>query len=104
MIINIAYSLSKILIVHHLGISQSERIVWLCEELEIPYQLIHYDCDLEDRLGANEYLAENEFTAADIMILFPSETIRAYLKGIGARRGYQRAMKKGDPEFTPLLD
>ncbi|CAF1315036.1 unnamed protein product [Adineta ricciae] len=64
------------------------------------------DCwfNVEDRLGANEYLAENEFTAADIMILFPSETIRAYLKGIGARRGYQRAMKKGDPEFTPLLD
>ena len=28
------------LTVHHLGISQSERIVWLCEELEIPYRLV----------------------------------------------------------------
>jgi glutathione S-transferase len=27
------------LIVHHLSISQSERIVWLCEELGIPYEL-----------------------------------------------------------------
>ena len=27
------------LIVHHLGVSQSERVVWLCEELEIPYDL-----------------------------------------------------------------
>jgi glutathione S-transferase len=27
------------LIIHHLGISQSERIVWLCEELGIPYSL-----------------------------------------------------------------
>ena len=27
------------LIVHHLGKSQSERIVWLCEELGIPYEL-----------------------------------------------------------------
>jgi glutathione S-transferase len=27
------------LVVHHLGKSQSERIVWLCEELEIPYGL-----------------------------------------------------------------
>ncbi|KAI0811804.1 putative glutathione S-transferase [Xylaria sp. FL0064] len=31
------------LIVHHLGISQSERIVWLCEELGIDYELRKYD-------------------------------------------------------------
>ena len=30
------------LTVHHLGKSQSERIVWLCEELEIPYELKRY--------------------------------------------------------------
>lgn len=29
-----------VLKVHHLGISQSERIVFLCEELAIPYELI----------------------------------------------------------------
>ena len=28
--------------VHHLGVSQSERIVWLCEELGIPYELKTY--------------------------------------------------------------
>jgi glutathione S-transferase len=33
------------LIVHHLGRSQSERIVWLCEELEIPYELKRYRRD-----------------------------------------------------------
>jgi len=33
------------LIVHHLGKSQSERIVWLCEELGIPYELKIYDRD-----------------------------------------------------------
>jgi glutathione S-transferase len=33
------------LIVHHLGISQSERIPWLCEELAIPYELKKYDRD-----------------------------------------------------------
>lgn len=31
------------LTVHHLGVSASERIVWLCEELEIPYELVRYD-------------------------------------------------------------
>lgn len=30
------------LTVHHLGVSQSERIVWLCEELGIPYDLKLY--------------------------------------------------------------
>jgi glutathione S-transferase len=28
-----------VLKVHHMGISQSERIVFLCEELDIPYEL-----------------------------------------------------------------
>ncbi|KAI3328755.1 putative glutathione S-transferase [Ustulina deusta] len=31
------------LIVHHLGISQSERVVWLCEELDIDYELRKYN-------------------------------------------------------------
>lgn len=31
------------LTVHHLGLSQSERIIWLCEELGVPYELIRYE-------------------------------------------------------------
>jgi glutathione S-transferase len=30
------------LIIHHLGQSVSERILWLCEELELPYELRRY--------------------------------------------------------------
>ena len=33
------------LTVHHLGKSQSERIVWLCEELQFPYELKRYARD-----------------------------------------------------------
>ena len=33
------------LTIHHLGKSQSERIVWLCEELAIPYELQLYRRD-----------------------------------------------------------
>jgi glutathione S-transferase len=33
------------LTVHHLNVSQSERIIWLLEELEIPYELKVYDRD-----------------------------------------------------------
>ncbi|KAI1801974.1 glutathione S-transferase [Daldinia bambusicola] len=31
------------LTVHHLGVSQSDRVVWLCEELGIDYELKKYD-------------------------------------------------------------
>ncbi|MEM1110610.1 MAG: glutathione S-transferase family protein [Pseudomonadota bacterium] len=29
--------------IHHLGVSQSDRIVWLMEELELPYEIQWYD-------------------------------------------------------------
>lgn len=212
------------LTIHHLGHSQSERIVWLCEELGLPYTLRHYTRDaitrlsppelkalhplgaapliedddlwlaesaaiveylivkhgggrlkpgpthpdyasflywfhfsngnlqpvmgrlmmvsrtgvaadnpvllsvrgrldrvlalLEARLADVPYLAGQEFTAADIMSVFslttmrlfqpldlgPWPAIRAYLQRIGERPAYRRAMAKGDPDLTPLLD
>jgi glutathione S-transferase len=209
------------LTVHHLGVSQSERIVWLCEELGIDYVLKHYDrvppgrgpappeykalhplgtapiitdgdvvlpesgaimeyiigrygsgrlavapdapnfADylfwfhfanasmlpsqtgaprdgaeespraqfmrarserawtlVEARLGASAYFAGDAFTAADIIMGFNLTTMRvfiprdlspypnilAYLKVIGERPGYRRAMQKGDPQMAPLLN
>ncbi len=208
--------------VHHLGVSQSERIVWLCEELGIAYTLQRYDRDpagmapaqyralhpmgiapvitdgdlvlpesgaiieyiiarygngrlavgsdkpnfaqylfwfhfangtmmpselmavianmlglpadnpvgkllaargerafglVEERLGQARYFAGDDFTAADIMMLFPLTPLRAfgkrdlsslpntraYLGRIGTRAAYQRAMAKGDPDMKPLL-
>lgn len=211
------------LTVHHLGKSQSERIVWLCEELAIPYELKVYDRHpvtrlaqadykalhpigaapvitdgdlvlaesgaiveyiaarygkgrlvlspdhpdfaqflywlhfangtlqpatgrnmilgrlnlptdnpmllamkarlaltlglVEARLGKVDYFAGKAFTTADIMNVFSLTTMRlflpfdlapypailAYLQRIGGRDAYQRAMRKGDPEMTPLL-
>jgi glutathione S-transferase len=219
----ISYKESFMLKIHHLGHSQSERIVWLCEELEVPYELEKYTRDpvtrlsppelkalhplgaaplieadgfllgesaaivefilarygdgrlqhgpghpdfasylywfhfangnlqpvmgrsmfigrcglapdhpiqasaqerlekvlalIETRLAQNDYLAGSTFTAADIMSVFSLTTmrlfhpldlqvypyIRAYLKRIGERAGYQRAMAKGDPDLTPML-
>lgn len=212
------------LTVHHLGRSQSERIVWLCEELGIKYELKRYERDpvtrlappeykalhpigtapiitdgkrvlaesgavieyiiakygkgrlalhpanpgyadylywfhyangsfqallhrtlvarrlepvpdhrvlkdlqgrleralklLNERLGEMDYLAGNELTAADVMIVFSLTTMRwftpyelkpypnilGYLQRIAAREAYQRAMRKGDPGMTLLLD
>jgi glutathione S-transferase len=72
---------------------------------------------IEARLGEADYLAGAELTAADIMMVFSLTTMRhflpldlsgyphilAYLQRIGAREGYRRAMRRGDPDLTPML-
>lgn len=45
------------LVVHHLQRSQSERIVWLCEELGVPYELKIYQRDRKTLLAPPEYKA-----------------------------------------------
>ena len=82
-------------------------------------QRVHHAFELaEKRLGHVNYFAGNEFTSADIMMLFLLTTmrvfvpfdlssypnIRAYLKRIGERAAYRQVMRKGDPDFTPLLE
>ena len=53
--------------IHHLGHSQSERIVWLCEELEIPYELVHYTRDAITRLSPPELKAQHPLGAAPLI-------------------------------------
>lgn len=74
------------LTVHHLGVSQSERIVWLCEELEIPYTLKRYDRDPVTRLGPPEYKALHPLGTAPIIadgdvVLPESGAIMQYILG-----------------------
>ena len=72
---------------------------------------------LNERLKDNEWLAGTDFTAADVMAVTSLTTMRlwmpfslepypnvlSYLKRVGEREGYQRAMAKGDPGLEPLL-
>ena len=55
------------LTVHHLGVSQSDRIVWLCEELGIPYELKRYDRDPVTRLAPAEYQALHPVGTAPVI-------------------------------------
>ena len=55
------------LTVHHLGKSQSERIVWLCEELGIPYELKRYNRDPVTILAPAEYRALHPIGAAPVI-------------------------------------
>ncbi len=43
--------------IHHLGVSQCERIVWQCEEQNIAYTLKRYARDPETRLAPEAYKA-----------------------------------------------
>ncbi len=53
--------------IHHLGHSQSERIVWLCEELGLPYELHHYTRDAVTRLSPPELKAMHPLGAAPLL-------------------------------------
>jgi glutathione S-transferase len=94
------------LIVHHLGVSQSERIVWLCEELELPYELKVYDRDPVTRLAPADYKALHPIETAPVITDGPvvlGET-GAIVDYILARYGEGRlAVAPDAPNFADYL-
>ena len=95
------------LTVHHLGVSQSERIVWLCEELEIPYELKRYDRVPPGRgMGPPEYKALHPLGTAPIItdgdvVLPESGAIMEYI--IGKYGDGRLAVGPGAPNFADYL-
>ena len=45
------------LVVHHLNNSRSQRVLWLLEELGLPYEIAHYQRDAKTMLAPPELLA-----------------------------------------------
>lgn len=69
--------------IYHLGVSQSDRIVWLMEELGLPYQLEWFDRG-PDRLAPPEYVALHPAAMAPVIkdgarILAESTAIVQYI-------------------------
>jgi len=94
------------LIVHHLGRSQSERIVWLCEELGVPYELKRYERRADNRLAPPEYKALHPIGTAPVItdgdfVLGESGAIAEYL--IATHGDGRLALKAGDPHFADYL-
>lgn len=86
------------LTVHHLGISQSERIVWLCEELGLDYEFKRYQRRADNNLAPDEYKALHPIGTAPIitdgdLTLPESGAIVEYITG-----------KYGDGSLTPGPD
>ena len=52
--------------IHHLGVSQSDRVVWLMEELELPYEIKWYNRG-EDFLAPPEYRALHPVGTAPVI-------------------------------------
>jgi len=94
------------LTVHHLGKSQSERIVWLCEELEIPYELKRYTRDAATMLAPADYKALHYIGTAPVItdgdiVLAESGAIVEY---ITAKYGNGRlTLRPSDPGFAQFL-
>ena len=59
--------------IHHLGVSQSERIVWLMEELGLPYRLNWYHRK-PNRLAPDELLALHPTAMAPVSPRLSSST------------------------------
>lgn len=94
------------LIVHHLGKSQSERIVWLCEELEVPYELKRYNRDPVTILAPPEFKALHLIGAAPVitdgdLVLAESGAIIEYI--IAKHGGGRLALTASHPNFADYL-
>jgi glutathione S-transferase len=94
------------LTVHHLGKSQSERIVWLCEELGLPYELKRYARDSVTMLAPPDYKALHPIGSAPVitdgdLVLAESGAIVDYIM---AKYGDGRlALRPDHPDFAQFL-
>ena len=94
------------LTIHHLGKSQSERIIWLCEELGVPYELKRYQRDPVTILSPPELKALHPMGAAPVitdgdLVLAESGAIIDYI--IAIYGGGRLALGPAHPDFASYL-
>ncbi len=54
--------------IHHLNNSRSHRILWLMEELGLPYEIVHYQRDPQTRLAPPELRKVNPLGKAPVIV------------------------------------
>lgn len=72
------------MIVHHLNNSRSQRILWLLEELNVPYEIRHYQRDAVTNLAPPELLkvhplGKSPLIEDDGQVVFESAAIVEYI-------------------------
>jgi len=93
------------IVIHHLGVSQSDRVVWLMEELGLPYELKWYDRG-PDMLAPAEYRGLHPAgTAPTIedgdLVLCESAAIVEYIINVHGKG--KLGVKPGAPNYPDYL-
>jgi glutathione S-transferase len=70
--------------VHHLNDSRSQRVLWLLEELDVPYEIVRYQRNAQTRLAPPELTAVHPLGKAPVIVdngqtVFESGAIVDYL-------------------------
>jgi glutathione S-transferase len=93
------------LAVHHLENSRSQRVLWLLEELEIPYEIVHYARDPKTMLAPPELKAVHPLGKSPVVtdngevLAETGAIVEAILERHGAGR---LAPAPGTPEYRQL--
>lgn len=95
--------------VHHLNNSRSQRVLWLLEELEIEYEIVHYQRDLKTMLAPPELKAVHALgkspviTDGDITVAETGAIIEYLLDTYGNNRLRPARLSKAARQFTYWL-
>jgi glutathione S-transferase len=94
------------LTIHHLGKSQSERIIWVCEELGVPYALQHHVRDPVTMLSPPALKALHPLAAAPVitdgdLVLAESGAIIDYI--LATQGDGRLVLGPTDPDFAHYL-
>jgi glutathione S-transferase len=91
--------------VHHLNNSRSQRVLWLLEELELPYEVVRYERDAKTMLAPQQLreihpMGKSPVLEEDGMVLAESGAIVEHLV---ERHGPHLAPAPGAPERARYL-
>jgi glutathione S-transferase len=94
------------LTIHHLTTSQSERVVWLCEELAIPYKLVIHERLPDTRLAPPSLRDLTPMGTGPVMedgdiVMSESGAIVEYI--IHKHGGGRLALKPDHPDYAQYL-
>jgi len=96
------------LIIHHLGHSQSDRLVWLAEELRVPYTLKKYD--RSPVLSPPKLIALHPIGAAPVitdeeedLVLAETEACALYILNVYGNGGGDLVVKPGEKGYAEYL-
>ena len=90
------------LTVHHLNNSRSQRVLWLLEELELPYEIVHYQRDRKTMLAPASLKAVHPLGKSPVVTTDDGATLAesgAIIESLIERYGQGRlAPAAGSPE------